>query len=81
MAKFVKWLRKNAQSGHQWRKNGILLVGHDPAAGELIPTNLTDAELRLILNFRQLDDDQQRSMNLLVMQMTKDNKRNAKPQE
>ena len=57
------------------------LVGHDPAAGELIPTNLTDAELRLILNFRQLDDDQQRSMNLLVMQMTKDNKRNAKPQE
>lgn len=48
------------------------LVGHDPAAGELIPTNLTDAELRLILNFRQLDDDQQRSMNLLVMQMTKD---------
>lgn len=40
------------------------LVGHDPAAGELIPTNLTDAELRLILNFRQLDDDQQRSMNL-----------------
>lgn len=45
------------------------LVGHDPAAGELI------------LNFRQLDDDQQRSMNLLVMQMTKDNKRNAKPQE
>jgi hypothetical protein len=25
MAKFVKWLRKNAQSGHQWRKNGILL--------------------------------------------------------
>ena len=51
------------------------LVGHDPAAGELIPTNLTDAELR------QLDDDQQRSMNLLVMQMTKDNKRNAKPQE
>ena len=44
------------------------LVGHDPAAGELIPTNLTDAELRLILNFRQLDDDQQRSMNLLVMQ-------------
>lgn len=30
------------------------LVGHDPAAGELIPTNLTDAELRLILNFRQL---------------------------
>lgn len=53
------------------------LVGHDPAAGELIPTNLTDAELRLILNFRQLDDDQQRSMNLLVMQMTKDNKRNA----
>ena len=46
------------------------LVGHDPAAGELIPTN-----------FRQLDDDQQRSMNLLVMQMTKDNKRNAKPQE
>ena len=34
------------------------LVGHDPAAGELIPTNLTDAELRLILNFRQLDDDQ-----------------------
>lgn len=27
------------------------------------------------------DDDQQRSMNLLVMQMTKDNKRNAKPQE
>lgn len=55
------------------------LVGHDPAAGELIPTNLTDAELRLILNFRQLDDDQQRSMNLLVMQMTKDNKRNAKP--
>ena len=57
------------------------LVGHDPAAGELIPTNLTDAELRLILNFRQLDDDQQRSMNLLVMQMTKDNKRNAKSQE
>ena len=47
----------------------------------IIPTNLTDAELRLILNFRQLDDDQQRSMNLLVMQMTKDNKRNAKPQE
>ena len=45
------------------------LVGHDPAAGELIPTNLTDAELRLILNFRQLDDDQQRSMNLLVMQI------------
>lgn len=32
------------------------LVGHDPAAGELIPTNLTDAELRLILNFRQLDE-------------------------
>lgn len=57
------------------------LVGHDPAAGELIPTNLTVAELRLIINFRQLDDDQQRSMNLLVMQMTKDNKRNAKPQE
>lgn len=57
------------------------LVCHDPAAGELIPTNLTDAELRLILSFRQLDDDQQRSMNLLVMQMTKDNKRNAKPQE
>lgn len=31
------------------------LVGHDPAAGELIPTNLTDAELRQFPFFRSLN--------------------------
>lgn len=42
---------------------------------------LSQRALADFVKVSQLDDDQQRSMNLLVMQMTKDNKRNAKPQE
>lgn len=54
------------------------LVGHDPASGDHIPAHLTDDELRLVLNYRQLSNDQQRSTSLLVQQMTKDNMKRRK---
>lgn len=57
------------------------LVGHDPSADDHIPTHLTEDELRLVLNYRQLSNDQQRSTSLLVQQMTKDNIKRRKLEE